>query len=123
MGKLPWQPNNFGSTPLRQLKNMQTCRAGRDSKEGVQITEPGDPHMSCGSWFHAWHYGLRVTDTRTESLDAPAARGGEPVGGTKALHEVTNLLRTYCARLGKTQTDVAGGRLIRRCLRMGEVLG
>lgn len=66
--------------------------------------------MSYGRWaqepallrsHHAWLDGLRVTDTRTKSLGAPALRRGEPAG-TKVLHGVTNLLRTCCARLGKT---------------------
>lgn len=47
LGKLPGQPNNSGSTPFRQLKNTQTCRAGRDSREGVQVADPRDPRLSC----------------------------------------------------------------------------
>lgn len=97
---------------------------------GSSITEPRDLHVSCGRWaleptllrsLHAGLYGLRDTDTKTKScVRAPAARRGERVS-TKALQEVTNLLRTCCQPLAwpplsKSENSVAGQRL-KRCLR------
>lgn len=132
LGKLPWQPNNFGSTPFRRLKNMQTCRAGRDSKEGLQTTETRDLRMSCGrraqeptllrSLF-TWLDGLRVTDTRAKSLGAPAARRGE---SQSALKPYTCCAQDWARHTAQPLTwpPPPSHRtmwLIKRCLRMGEM--